>query len=126
MPRKNNLPDNRSAELTPPLPSFVTSELQRSLLAWYQQQGRNLPWRRTRDPYAIWVSEIMLQQTQVKTVIPYYERWLQQFPTVVELAIADQQMVLKAWEGLGYYARARNLHRAAQAIAEQHDGVFPQ
>ncbi|MGF1523759.1 MAG: A/G-specific adenine glycosylase [Leptolyngbyaceae cyanobacterium] len=119
------MPADRSAELTQTLPGFVISELQRSLLEWYQQQGRDLPWRRTRDPYAIWVSEIMLQQTQVKTVIPYYERWLQQFPTVIELAIAEQQTVLKAWEGLGYYARARNLHRAAQAIAEQHEGVFP-
>ena len=126
MTRKDNLSENCSVEQPQVLPSFVVVELQRSLLDWYQQQGRDLPWRRIRDPYAIWVSEIMLQQTQVKTVLPYYERWLQQFPTVVELAIANQQTVLKAWEGLGYYARARNLHRAAQAIAEQHHGVFPQ
>ena len=117
---------DRSAEDLTPLPSFVITELQQGLLAWYQQQGRDLPWRHTRDPYAIWVSEIMLQQTQVKTVIPYYQRWLQQFPTVVDLATADQQAVLKAWEGLGYYARARNLHRAAQVIAEQYEGKFPQ
>lgn len=96
-----------------------------ALLNWYRQVGRDLPWRRTRDPYAIWVSEIMLQQTQVKTVIPYYERWLTLFPTVSALAQADQQQVLKAWQGLGYYARARNLHRAAQVIVENHDGVFP-
>ncbi|MEM9003256.1 MAG: A/G-specific adenine glycosylase [Cyanobacteria bacterium P01_F01_bin.86] len=108
------------------LPSFVVSELQQSLLTWYQQQGRDLPWRKTHDPYAIWVSEIMLQQTQVKTVIPYYQRWLEQFPSVTELAIAHQQTVLKAWEGLGYYARARNLHQAAQIIAEKYEGVFPQ
>lgn len=96
-----------------------------SLLQWYSQQGRNLPWRNTCDPYAIWVSEIMLQQTQVKTVIPYYERWLAQFPTIQDLAKAELQQVLKAWEGLGYYARARNLHRAAQIVLEDHSGVFP-
>ena len=106
------------------LPSSVAS-LQQALLAWYAQQGRDLPWRQTRDPYAIWISEIMLQQTQVKTVLPYYDRWLQRFPTFTALAQADQQTVLKAWEGLGYYARARNLHRAAQAIVAKHDGQFP-
>lgn len=100
--------------------------LRRSLLNWYQEQGRDLPWRRSRDPYAIWISEIMLQQTQVLTVIPYYTRWLEQFPTLQSLAAADQQAVLKAWEGLGYYARARNLQRAAQAIVEQFQGQFPQ
>ena len=108
---------------------LLTSEMQtlrQSLLAWYQQQGRDLPWRHTRDPYLIWVSEIMLQQTQVKTVIPYYLRWLQQFPTIETLANAHQQAVLKAWEGLGYYTRARNLHRAAQIVMEQHSGKFPQ
>lgn len=99
--------------------------LRRSLLDWYAASGRDLPWRRTRDPYAIWVSEIMLQQTQVKTVIPYYERWLAQFPTIATLAAADQQQVLKAWQGLGYYARARNLHQAAQQIVRQHDGKLP-
>ncbi|MBD2257714.1 A/G-specific adenine glycosylase [Pseudanabaena sp. FACHB-2040] len=100
--------------------------MRQALLAWYAAQGRDLPWRRSRDPYAIWISEIMLQQTQVKTVIPYYERWLQQFPTVEVLAAAEQQTVLKAWEGLGYYARARNLHRAAQAVVQHHGGQFPQ
>ena len=99
--------------------------LRRSLLDWYQRHGRELPWRNTRDPYKIWVSEIMLQQTQVNTVIPYYMRWLQKFPTVETLAQADQQIVLKAWQGLGYYARARNLHRAAQVLVEKHDGQFP-
>ena len=107
------------------LPSFVVEELQQTLLAWYLTQGRDLPWRRSREPYAIWVSEIMLQQTQVKTVIPYYQRWLEQFPTVNALAAADQQQVLKAWEGLGYYARARNLHRAAEEIVRIHNGIFP-
>ncbi|NEZ58734.1 A/G-specific adenine glycosylase [Adonisia turfae] len=100
--------------------------LRQALLTWYGEQGRDLPWRRSRDPYAIWISEIMLQQTQVKTVMPYYQRWLKLFPTVADLAKADQQTVLKAWEGLGYYARARNLHKTAQLIVKQHDGVFPE
>ncbi len=104
---------------------FATVELQRSLRQWYQQQGRELPWRNTRDPYAIWVSEIMLQQTQVKTVVPYYERWLSRFADIAELASADQQEVLKLWQGLGYYARARNLHRAAQVVVTHHGGIFP-
>ena len=114
-----------SASLWEDLPSFMISDLQQTLLDWYLSQGRDLPWRRSQDPYAIWVSEIMLQQTQVKTVIPYYQRWLAQFPTVEALAAADQQQVLKAWEGLGYYARARNLHRAAEQIVSLHGGVFP-
>ena len=108
------------------LPRSTVLELRRSLLVWYAESGRTLPWRQSRDPYAIWISEIMLQQTQVKTVIPYYERWLKQFPTLEELAAADQQQVLKLWQGLGYYARARNLHRAAQVIVQQYDGQFPQ
>lgn len=99
--------------------------LRRLLLTWYQQHGRSLPWRQTRDPYAIWISEIMLQQTQVKTVIPYYDRWLRALPTVHALAAADQQTVLKLWEGLGYYARARNLHHTAQIIVVEHQGQFP-
>jgi A/G-specific adenine glycosylase len=104
----------------------IVTQLRQQLLTWYAQQGRDLPWRRTRDPYSIWISEIMLQQTQVKTVIPYYHRWLAQFPTVADLAASDQQTVLKAWEGLGYYARARNLHRAAQQVMAEHGGEFPQ
>ncbi|HEY9734980.1 MAG TPA: A/G-specific adenine glycosylase [Trichocoleus sp.] len=103
----------------------MLSALRQALLTWYAECGRDLPWRRSRDPYAIWISEIMLQQTQVKTVKPYYERWLGQFPTVEALADADQQTVLKAWEGMGYYARARNLHRAAQVVVERHGGLFP-
>jgi A/G-specific adenine glycosylase len=99
--------------------------LRQSLLDWYAASGRTLPWRQTQDPYAIWISEVMLQQTQVKTVIPYYERWLEQFPTIASLAAADQQQVLKAWQGLGYYARARNLHQAAQVIVAKHGGFFP-
>src|ERR1043165_61578 len=88
----------------------------RRLLAWDRKGARDLPWRRTRDPYAIWVSEIMLQQTQIATVIPYYERWMKRFPTAKALAKADLDDVLKMWEGLGYYARARNLHKAARDV----------
>ena len=88
-----------------------------SLLRWFRRVARDHPWRRTREPYAVWISEVMLQQTQVATVIPYYERWMRRFPTVRRLAAAPLDDVLKAWEGLGYYARARNLHKAAKAIA---------
>jgi A/G-specific adenine glycosylase len=105
--------------------TVAVSELRQRLLIWYAQQGRELPWRNSRDPYAIWISEIMLQQTQVKTVIPYYQRWLAMFPTVADLAAASQEQVLKQWEGLGYYARARNLHRAAQQVVHDHGGQFP-
>ncbi|WP_310820801.1 A/G-specific adenine glycosylase [Stratiformator vulcanicus] len=95
------------------------------LLAWYAERGRDLPWRRTCDPYAIWISEIMLQQTTVAAVIPYFERFLDRFPTVQQLAAAEEADVLKLWEGLGYYSRARNLHAAAQDIATNHAGSFP-
>lgn len=107
------------------LEDAVVQKLRQALLDWYNQFGRDLPWRRTQDPYAIWVAEVMLQQTQVKTALPYYEKWLAQFPTLETLASADQQQVLKAWQGLGYYARARNLHRAAQQIVQQYEGQFP-
>jgi A/G-specific adenine glycosylase len=99
--------------------------LPRRLLPWFDQAQRDLPWRRTRDPYAIWISEVMLQQTQVATVVPYFERFLAAFPTIGDLARADEQEVLRQWEGLGYYRRARNLHRAAQQIMERHGGTFP-
>jgi len=95
------------------------------LLAWYRQHKRNLPWRDETDPYRIWVSEVMLQQTQVATVIPYYHRFLAQFPTVEALAAAPQEAVLKGWEGLGYYARARNLHKAARKIVADYQGRLP-
>jgi A/G-specific adenine glycosylase len=88
----------------------------RGLLAWFRRESRDLPWRRTNDPYAIWVSEIMLQQTQIATVIPYYERWMKRFPTLRSLARASLDEVLKEWEGLGYYGRARNLYRAAKTM----------
>ncbi len=96
-----------------------------ALHAWYEASARDMPWRRTRDPYAVWVSEVMLQQTQVATVIPYYEAWMAQFPDVAALAAADEAAVLKRWEGLGYYSRARNLHRAARAVVAEHGGVVP-
>jgi A/G-specific adenine glycosylase len=99
--------------------------VRRSLLEWYGKQRRALPWRATRDPYCIWVSEVMLQQTQVATVIGYYERWLRHFPDVAALAAADTEDVLRAWEGLGYYSRARNLQRAAQRIVLEHGGKLP-
>lgn len=101
------------------------SPFQRKLLAWYVKHKRDLPWRRTKDPYRIWVSEVMLQQTQVDTVIPYYKRWFKRFPTVKSLASASLDEVLKAWEGLGYYSRARNLHKAAKEITEKRRGKFP-
>src|SRR4026208_2086835 len=90
--------------------------LHQRLLEWFDAEKRDLPWRRTRDPYAIWVSEIMLQQTQIATVIPYYERWMTRFPPAQALAKAELDDVLKMWEGLGYYARARNLHKAARDV----------
>lgn len=95
------------------------------LVRWYRQAGRELPWRNRPDPYAVYVSEIMLQQTQVNTVIPYYHRFLSAYPSIVDLAAAPLEEVLKHWQGLGYYARARHLHRAAGQIVEQYGGVFP-
>ena len=97
------------------------------LLSWYRDNKRTLPWRDSlrRDPYAVWVSEIMLQQTRVETVIPYFERWMRLFPDVRSLAAASERAVLNAWEGLGYYSRARNLHRAAKIVAEKFHGEMP-
>jgi A/G-specific adenine glycosylase len=95
------------------------------LLDWFSQNARDLPWRRTRDPYAIWVSEIMLQQTQVKTVMPYWERWMRELPTIEAAANASPDKIHKLWEGLGYYTRVRNLQKAARQIVEKHNGKFP-
>lgn len=96
------------------------------LLAWWDEDHADLPWRRRHDdPYAVWIAEVMLQQTQITTVIPYYERWLAQFPTVEDLAAASIDEVLKAWEGLGYYRRARHLHEAAQIVVAEHGGKLP-
>lgn len=107
------------------VPGNTRREIKSILLAWYKRAGRDLPWRRTRDPYKILISEFMLQQTQVDTVIPYYHEFLRNFPTVQDLARASQSRVLKAWEGLGYYARARNLHRASQEITDKFRGEIP-
>jgi len=98
---------------------------QKVILDWYDEQEHDFPWRRTKNPYNIWVSEIMLQQTQVNTVIPYYERFLEEFPTIADLAEASEDKVLKLWEGLGYYSRARNLKEAATQIMLHYDGEFP-
>lgn len=96
-----------------------------ALIAWYAESHRDLPWRKTRNPYHIWLSEIMLQQTQVQTVLDYYRRFLERYPTVQDLAAAPLDDVLKSWEGLGYYARCRNLHKAAQQIVAAYGGEFP-
>ncbi len=100
-------------------------DFRRSLLRWFRRNGRDLPWRKIRDPYAILVSEFMLQQTQVATVIPYYNKWLRRFPNFASVARASQNAVLHAWQGLGYYSRARNLHAAAKIVQARHGGVFP-
>jgi A/G-specific adenine glycosylase len=103
-----------------------TQAIVNSLLTWFATNARDLPWRRTRDPYAIWVSEIMLQQTQVKTVIPYWERWMRELSTIKSAAKAAPAKLHKLWEGLGYYTRVRNLQKAAQQIITQHAGKFPE
>jgi A/G-specific adenine glycosylase len=108
-----------------PEPSELRQWLKRKLLPWFAERHRDLPWRRDRDPYRIWVSEVMLQQTQVATVIPYFERFLRAFPTLQTLAAAEEQEVLRQWEGLGYYRRARDLHRAAREIVAAHAGLIP-
>ena len=103
----------------------MSAALRRALLSWYERNRRDLPWRRSQDPYRIWVSEVMLQQTTVRSVIPYYEAFLERFPSLAALARASEEDVLASWSGLGYYHRARNLHRAAQHVSERHAGTFP-
>ena len=118
MPRKS----------TPARPSVSLSRaraFRRKLLAWYDRAGRDLPWRRTRDPYRVLVSEVMLQQTQVSRVAEYFPRFLARFPDFGTLARAQQRSVLEAWEGLGYYARARNLHALARVVTREHAGTLP-
>ena len=110
--------------VTPPQPRKISKLVDR-VLNWFADNARDLPWRRTHDPYGVYVSEIMLQQTQVKTVIPYWERWMQELPTIAAAAGAAPPRIHKLWEGLGYYTRVRNLQRAAQTIVREHDGVFP-
>ncbi len=105
--------------------SLQKNKIQTKLLQWFKKNGRDLPWRKTRDPYAIWVSEMMLQQTQVAMVIPYYLKFLKTFPTLSHLAKANLSKVLKIWEGLGYYSRARNLHRASQIVLNHFQGKIP-
>jgi len=112
-------------EAADPLSPEARAGLQKALLHWYRQNRRHLPWRKTRDPYRIWVSEIMLQQTQVNTVIAYYNRFIERFPDIFALAAADQEAVLKLWEGLGYYSRARNFHAAARQLAAD-GGAVPE
>ena len=104
---------------------FPPEEYADRLLAWYGRSGRDLPWRGTRDPYRIWLAEIMLQQTTVAAVITYYRRFLEQFPSVEQLAAAPLEAVIDLWAGLGYYSRARNLHAAARMICEDYAGEFP-
>ena len=106
-------------------PGIEPQIFRRKLLSWYRHHKRDLPWRHTQDPYKIWISEIMLQQTTVSAVIPYYQKWFKRFPDITTLSKAPQQAVLAAWQGLGYYQRARNLHAAAQKIVDQYQGKFP-
>ena len=106
-------------------PQAILDAMAAPLLAWYDKNKRTLPWRGTRDPYKIWVSEIMLQQTRVAAVIPYYQRWMAELPDVTALAAVEEEKLLKLWEGLGYYSRARNLKKAACTILEQYGGQFP-
>ncbi|WP_163559741.1 A/G-specific adenine glycosylase [Halomonas sp. NO4] len=111
-----------------PTPTLIlpAETFQQRLLAWFDAQGRHdLPWQRERTPYRVWISEIMLQQTQVATVIPYFERFMARFPDLATLAAADQDAVLHLWTGLGYYARGRNLHKAARQVMAEHDGELP-
>ena len=101
-------------------------KFQKNLIEWYKKEGRDLPWRHTRDPYAIWVSEIMLQQTQVDTVKKYYTRFLRTLPDIASLAEADEDLVFKLWEGLGYYRRVRHMQEAARQIMTEYGGHFPE
>lgn len=103
----------------------MNEDFSHQLLTWYQDHKRAMPWRGEADPYKIWISEIMLQQTRVEQATPYFQHFISLFPTVHELAEADQQEVLKAWEGLGYYSRARNLHSAAKTVVSEHEGIIP-
>ncbi len=107
--------------------SSSAKKFNKKVLAWYQQQGRkHLPWQHNKTPYRVWISEIMLQQTQVATVIPYYQKFMASFPEIADLAKADEDTVLHHWTGLGYYARARNLHKSAKIIVDEYQGKFPQ
>src|SRR5215510_11531820 len=104
---------------------FAPRKIAGRLLDWFNGQRRDLPWRHTSDPYAVWISEVMLQQTQVKSVIPYWTRWMEGLPDIATLATAEEGYILRLWEGLGYYHRARNLRAAARVIQQRHGGLFP-
>ena len=117
--------EDRGETCLPLAPEPEPASVSERLLAWYGKAGRDLPWRRTRDPYRIWLSEVMLQQTGVVAVIPYYEKFLQRFPDVEALAAAPVEEVVALWAGLGYYSRARNLHRAAGVVVAEYGGRFP-
>jgi A/G-specific adenine glycosylase len=119
---KPNLGESRGLKSQQP---SALQALQAKLLAWYRHNQRDLPWRRIKDPYPVWISEVMLQQTQVQTVIPYYLRFLERFPNVNALATSETEQVLRLWAGLGYYSRARNLQRAARLVIERFGGEFP-
>src|SRR5690606_12844216 len=97
----------------------------RELIRWYHQHKRDLPWRHTRDSYTIWLSEIILQQTRVEQGLPYFNRFISSFPTIADFAAASEDEILRYWQGLGYYSRARNMHRTARIVMESHGGIFP-
>ena len=124
-PKPKPYQKQQSEQRTPIAHPATIRAFQRRLIAWYKKHGRDLPWRRTRDPYAILVSEVMLQQTQVQRALLYYEKFLQKYPTAQDLAKAQEPQVREVWDGLGYYARARNLQKATQQIVTQHSGKFP-
>src|SRR4029079_4563110 len=120
-----SFPDPEAATLEAGTPNGRTlTRLRTRLLGWFNRHRRDLPWRKSRDAYCIWVSEVMLQQTTVAAVVPYFERFLAAFPTLHDLAKADEQRVLKLWEGLGYYRRARHLHAAARLIVAERNGML--
>lgn len=109
------------------IPSTINiPQFQHDLIQWFRDEHRDLPWREDQDPYKVWVSEIMLQQTRVETVIPYFNHFMKLFPSMKDLAYADEQDVLKAWEGLGYYSRVRNLQTAVREVVEQYDAKVPE
>ncbi|MEC8478373.1 MAG: A/G-specific adenine glycosylase, partial [SAR324 cluster bacterium] len=101
-------------------------DLQQSLLKWFKEHQRKLPWRENYKPYQVWISEIMLQQTQVKTMLPFYRRWMEALPGIREVAEADEELLIKLWEGLGYYRRVRNIRKTAEMICNENGGQFPE
>ena len=101
-------------------------DLQQSLLKWFKEHQRKLPWRENYEPYQVWISEIMLQQTQVKTMLPFYRRWMEALPGIREVAEADEELLIKLWEGLGYYRRVRNIRKTAEMICNEYGGQFPE